>query len=61
MPKLVVREQGKGNGIHTNIINLYDVAKALKVPTSYPIRFMGYDKGSHVNYKEKGNDIISTI
>ena len=32
MPKLTTTIQGKGNGIKVNLINLVDVAKALRVP-----------------------------
>ena len=33
MPKMVLKIEGKGNGIKTNIVNMADVAKALRVPT----------------------------
>lgn len=31
MPKMILKIEGKGNGIKTNITNLVDVAKALDV------------------------------
>lgn len=33
MPRLQLKVEGKGNGIKTNILNLVEVAKALRVPT----------------------------
>jgi len=33
MPKLEIKVEAKGNGIKTNLINLQDVSKALRVPT----------------------------
>ena len=33
MPRLQLKIEGKGNGIKTNIVNLQDAAKALRVPT----------------------------
>ena len=33
MPKLITKVEGKGNGIKTNIVNLAEVAKALRIPT----------------------------
>jgi len=35
MPALQLKIEGKGNGIKTNIVNLVEVAKALRVPTEY--------------------------
>lgn len=32
MPKIQTRIEGKGNGIKVNLVNLEDVAKALRVP-----------------------------
>lgn len=33
MPKLQFKIEGKGNGIKTNVMNMYDIAKALRVNT----------------------------
>ena len=33
MPRLVTKIEGKGNGIRTNLVNLADIAKELRVPT----------------------------
>lgn len=32
MPKPVLKIEGKGNGIKTNLLNLHDIAKALRCP-----------------------------
>ena len=41
MPKMILKIEGKGNGIKTNIVNLVEVAKSLRVPTAYPLKYMG--------------------
>ena len=33
MPKIQTKIEGKGNGIKVNLVNLVDVAKALRLPT----------------------------
>ena len=32
MPAAILKIEGKGNGIKTNIVNLPEIAKALRVP-----------------------------
>ena len=32
MPRLITKVEGKGNGIKTNLVNLIEAAKALRVP-----------------------------
>ena len=32
MPKLMAKTEGRGNGIKTNIVNMADIARALKRP-----------------------------
>lgn len=46
MPRMNLKIEGKGNGIKTNIVNMQDVSKALRVPTeckhyyiSFPIHW----------------------
>lgn len=34
MPKLIAKVEGRGNGIKTKIVNMVEIAKALKVPPS---------------------------
>ncbi len=33
MPKMITKVEGRGNGIKTNIVNMNEVSKALRVPT----------------------------
>lgn len=61
MPACVLKIEGKGNGIKTNIVNMVDVAKALRVPTEYPLKFLGHELGSQTIFKEKGHDVTSII
>lgn len=58
---MVLKIEGKGNGIKTNIVNMADVAKALVVPTDYPLKYMGFERGSQTIYKAKGNDVTTII
>lgn len=46
MPKMNLKVEGKGNGIMTNVTNLDEVAKALRVPVVYPLKFFGIELGS---------------
>ena len=32
MPVMLLKIEGKGNGIKTNIVNLVDIGKALRIP-----------------------------
>ena len=43
MPGLITRVEGRGGGIKTNLINLTYVAAALRVPTDYPLKFLGHE------------------
>eukprot|EP00825_Cyclidium_porcatum_P044486 TRINITY_DN6543_c0_g1_i4.p1 TRINITY_DN6543_c0_g1~~TRINITY_DN6543_c0_g1_i4.p1 ORF type:complete len:433 (-),score=67.50 TRINITY_DN6543_c0_g1_i4:242-1540(-) len=61
MPKIQFKIEGKGNGIRTNVINMFDIAKALRVNTDYPLKFMGIELGSQIYYKERGNDVTTII
>jgi len=61
MPGLILKIEGYGNGIKTNIVNLVDIAKALRVPNEYPLRFLGHEVGTLVHYKENKNEITSII
>jgi translation initiation factor 5 len=33
MPRLILKIEGKGNGIKTNLVNLNEVAKAIRINT----------------------------
>ena len=45
MPKLVVKIEGKGNGVKTVLPNLIDVADALERPVEYLFKFFIYELG----------------
>lgn len=51
MPALSTRVEGRGNGIKTNVINLSSVARALRVPTEYPLRFFATELAANIEYK----------
>lgn len=61
MPKIIGKVEGKGNGIKTNVTNLVDIAKSLRVPTDYPLKFLGFEFGTQTIYKEKGKDVTTII
>jgi translation initiation factor 5 len=61
MPRLELKIEGKGNGIKTNIVNLTDVAKALRVPIEYPLKFLGHEVGTLTLFKENKNEVTSII
>jgi len=52
MPSLVLRTEGRLNGVKTKIVNLEDVAKALRIPPTYPLKYMGYELGSQIHEKD---------
>lgn len=52
MPLLQQKIEGKGINIRTNLTNLKDVAKSLRVPGDYILKFMGIEFGSNTNTKE---------
>ena len=57
MPLLTTKIEGKGINIHTNLTNVKKVATALRVPPGYILKFMGYELGSQVNFKENNFSI----
>ena len=46
MPKLMTRKEGHGNGVKTNIINLIDVANALRIPESSLLKWFCKELGA---------------
>jgi translation initiation factor 5 len=54
MPKLTSTVQGQGGGVKTKLDNIQEVAKALKVPADYPLKFIGKEIGSQTDIK---NDV----
>merc|ERR1719262_1911784 len=53
MPRLIAKVEGRGNGIKTSIVNMCDVARALKQPPIYITKFFGYELGALTSYSEK--------
>jgi translation initiation factor 2 beta subunit (eIF-2beta)/eIF-5 len=54
MPRIQTVTQGSGGGVKTKWENIIAVAKALKVPTDYPLKFMAKELGSQTEIK---NDV----
>merc|ERR1712146_180289 len=50
MPKIQTRIEGRGNGIKTNMVNMVDVARALKTNPAYITKYMGGELGALSNY-----------
>ena len=45
MPKMDLKQESRLNGVKTNIFNLEDVAKALRVPADFIIKYMCAELG----------------
>jgi translation initiation factor 5 len=45
MPKMDLRQESRLNGVKTNVENLEDIAKALRVPGEAIIKFLCYELG----------------
>ena len=54
MPKMDLRQESWLNGVKTNIVNLQEIASALRVPKEYLIRYLCFELGSS---KEKDSII----
>jgi translation initiation factor 5 len=57
MPKMQLKQESRLNGVKTNIFNLDEIAKALRVPEEAVIKFMCAELGAS---KEK-NTIIKGL
>merc|ERR1712039_1091731 len=53
MPKLVSKKEGRGNGSKTCIVNMADVARALKRPPQYTTKWFGNELGAQSTYTNK--------
>jgi len=58
MPRLMSKVEGRGNGIKTNIMNMGEIAKALKRPPEYPTKFFGCELGALSKYENKEEKAI---
>ena len=55
MPLIQLKIEGRGINIRTNLTNLREVAKSLRVPSEYILKFMGYEFGTKINTKDNIN------
>ena len=55
MPLTQTKVEGKGNGIKTKLVNLEAVAKAVRIPPKYILRYVGTECGA--NCDEKVNTV----
>lgn len=53
MPRLLSKKEGRGIGIKTCIMNMGDVAAALKSDPVYCVKFFGYELGAQSSYTNK--------
>lgn len=56
MPRMQLKTESKGNGKKTNIVNLKDVSKALRVPTEYTIKYFALELGAIMETKNKAEN-----
>lgn len=52
MPELVTKIEGSGNGIKTCIVNMSEVAQALKCPPEYTVKFLGCELAAQSTFKD---------
>lgn len=52
MPALKIKVEGKGNGIRTKLLNLFEVSRSLGVPPEYPLRYFGAEFGAIIEFKQ---------
>ena len=57
MPCLIQKIEGRGINIRTNLSNLKEVAKSLRVPAVYILKYMEYEFGSKINVKDNVTSI----
>ena len=63
MPRMDLKQESKGNGIKTNIWNLEDVARALRVPPEAIIKYLCAELGASKEKKSiiKGNHTYESL
>lgn len=62
MPGLIIKLEGRksGGSSRTNLVNLQELSRSLKVPPIYILKFMGYELGTSAK-EWKGNYIINGV
>lgn len=58
MPQLLVKVEGRGNGIKTVIPNMVDIGKALARPPTYPTKYFGCELGAQTTFDEKNERYV---
>jgi len=53
MPKLAARTEGRGNGIHTLIINMNQIADAINRPPDVITKYFGVELGAQTRWEEE--------
>jgi len=53
MPKIISQKEGSGNGKKTRIVNMGDVARAIKRPPQYTTKWFGSELGADSSYTNK--------
>ena len=48
MPKMILKQESRLNGVKTNIFNLEDVAQALRVPSISIMKYMCSELGANM-------------
>lgn len=62
MPPIQAKVEGRGNGIKTAIVNASDVARALNRPTSYIIKYFGFELGAQTSISmEKDRYLVNGV
>jgi translation initiation factor 5 len=61
MPKLIIKIEGKGNGIKTSVVNIFDIAKSLDRPPSYIVKYFGSELGALTRCDEDGSRCVSYV
>lgn len=61
MPRLVSKKEGRGNGSKTCIVNMPDVARALKRPPQYTTKWFGSELGAQSTYTDKEGEGVRAI
>jgi len=61
MPRLITKKEGRGNGSKTCIVNMGDVARAVKRPPQYTTKWFGHELGAQSTYTNKESEGVRAI